>query len=328
MSRYDAPAPHSLCAPEPRSPKSGAEILEPATPHGVLRPEDDAELQTVRGWFRRQTNTESLMTLAVVRSIEYVLDGPLTGRFDLDDAEVDSDERATVGTKLQYHLINIYGLEKSKPLDTVVDGIPIDIKNTVRDSWMIPREAQCRICVLLRIDNTRSRFSAYIMRTHKTMLRPGKNQDSKRSITAAALKAYAVPIFDQEWLPLPRNPLRDLAPEERADVFRFDLGFRRRAVHLFAHKPRVVFPRSVLVTLKPNITDPLRRLREMKSEMLEDHGLVLLNGRYLEERNSAATAGYELELDDWIAIPADEMATPRATPPAPGGPAQEPSPGP
>ncbi|MGP5387640.1 NaeI family type II restriction endonuclease [Brachybacterium tyrofermentans] len=290
-------------------------MLEPESPHQVQNPESDAELQTVRNWFRQQTNSESLMTLAVVRSIEYVLDGPLTGRFDLDDEEVDSDERATVGTKLQYHLISVYGLDKRKPLDTHVERIPIDIKNTVRRNWMIPREAQCQICVLLRIDNPQSRFAAYIMRTHETMLRPGKNQDSKRSITAAALKTYATPIFDQEWLPLPKNPLRELAPEERADVFRVDFGFRRRAIQLFAHKPRVVFPRSVLVTLKPNITDPMRRIRESKSQMLEEHGLVLLNGRYREERSTAAAAGYELKSDDWIAIPAEDITTPDVAPP-------------
>lgn len=158
--------------------------MPPKPPHAIEAPEDDADLQKVLAWLRTKKDIRELLTSAVVDAVDYVLDGLHTGRFDLDDPEVDSDERASVGTKVQYRIITTLDLIKEKPLDTHIAGVPVDIKNTIGDSWMIPKEAQCELCLLIHIDNKNDQFSARLMRTHETMPRPGKNQDSKRGIIA------------------------------------------------------------------------------------------------------------------------------------------------
>src|SRR5690606_8215888 len=92
---------------------------------------------------------EERLTLAVNEAIEYVLDGARTWRFDLDSPDVDSDERASLGTKLQYRVLDALDLKKLPPLDTKILGIPVELKGTVRSNWMIPREGQCQICLLI-----------------------------------------------------------------------------------------------------------------------------------------------------------------------------------
>lgn len=280
--------------------------MPPKPPHLIQHPDDDEDLQRVLSWLRTKPGIKRLLTGAVVDAIDYILDGWHTGRFDLDDTEVDSDERASVGTKVQYRIIHALGLEKTKPLDTVIDSVPVDIKNTVRDNWMIPKEGQCEICLLVQIDNSHDKFAVWLMRTHETMLRPGKNQDSKRSIIAAARDKFRVPVFD-EWLPLPRNPLRDLTPEQRAVVFNAS-GLRWRSIALFSFLPRVIIPRRAIETLGANMDDPMRRVREGKGELRSRHGLELLGGKY--EGPLAAQLGYTLGPKDWVAVPLTDLPTP------------------
>ena len=104
-----------------------------------MDPADDEDLQRVHRWLSEKP-LEIAMTQAVDDAVKYVLDGARSGRFDLTSSDVDSDERATVGTKLQYRVINELGLVKERPLDTSIVGVPVDIKGTVNTNWTIPSE--------------------------------------------------------------------------------------------------------------------------------------------------------------------------------------------
>lgn len=138
-----------------------------------------------------------------------MLDGARTFRFDLTSNEVDSDERSSVGTKLQYHVIEQLELLKELPLDTKILDIPVEIKGTVRKSWMIPCEGQCEITLMIQIDAQRHRFRAFLMRTHRVWLTGGiGNRDLKRSSRADAVNEYAHEIVT--WTDLPSEPLRAL----------------------------------------------------------------------------------------------------------------------
>ena len=68
--------------------------MPPVAPHEVTDPADDAELQKVREWLVDRP-IQDLLTKAVIDSINHVLDGAATSRFDLHDPNVDSDERSS-----------------------------------------------------------------------------------------------------------------------------------------------------------------------------------------------------------------------------------------
>ena len=267
--------------------------------HLILDPGDDAELQAVFGWLRARP-VDELLGRAVDDAVKYVLDGARTGRFDLDSPEVDSDERASVGTKLQYRVIDALGLVKERPLDTFIAGVPVDIKGTVRANWTIPKEAQCEICLLIRVDPRRDRFAAWLMRTHRRWLNNGQNQDTKRTITAEARDRYCLPLV--EWTLLPPEPLKRLTPAQVDIVFAPRVGQRQRLAALFGFLPDTVIPRSSIETVCAGNKDALRRAREAKPDIVTRYGLEVLVGTWPEERQRAADLGFDLSGEAWVAV--------------------------
>lgn len=241
--------------------------------------------------------------------MRYVLDGARTWRFNLLDPKVDSDERSSVGTKLQYHVIECLGLKKVPPLDTEIVGVPVEIKGTIRDEtapWMIPREGQCQVTMLIRIDPKGNRFAAWLMRTHRVWLTGGHgNQDKKRSPLVEPFRAYALPLVG--WTNLPVEPLKRLSLQQLGVVFGND-GLRKRASALFRYLPEVIVPRSSLVTVGAGLHDPMKRIREAKATLRNDHGVILLAGKWVDERDAARAFGHEIGPEDWVAVPEARFA--------------------
>jgi hypothetical protein len=259
----------------------------------------DADLQAVHAWLSSQP-LERLLTGAVNDAVEYVLDGARTWRFDLDSPDVDSDERASVGTKLQYRVLAAFDLIKEPPLDTKILDIAVELKGTVRNNWMIPREGQCEICLLIQVDSKRDRHRAFLMRTHRLWLNDGGNQDKKRTVMAQAIRSYALPVLP--WTPLPPNPLKLLTPEQVAVVFNLKNGIKRRLTALFGFLPEVVIRRIAIETVGANAKDAVRRARQAKPDIYFEHGLVVLVGTWTPQREVAARHGFDISGDAWVAL--------------------------
>lgn len=268
-------------------------------PHIAEDPQLDNDLQAVHAWLRSRP-LERLLTGAVNDAVEYVLDGARTWRFDLDSPDVDSDERASVGTKLQYRVLAALELIKEPPLDTKILDIAVELKGTVRTNWMIPREGQCQICLLIQVDSKHNRHRVFLMRTHRLWLNDGGNQDKKRTIMADAIRAYALPVLP--WTPLPPNPLKLLTSEEVAIVFNLKQGIKRRLTALFGFLPEVVISRIAIETVGANAKDAARRAREAKVDVYTEHGLVVLVGKWTPQRELAARLGFDLSGDAWVAV--------------------------
>lgn len=299
--------PGAICQPDDR--KAGT---PPA--HVVLSPDADPELQVVHSWLLEQSITELLRT-ATDSSVKYVLDGARTWRFDLLDSAVDSDERATVGTKLQYHVIQQLGLKKEPPLDTSIMGVAVEIKGTVRTTWMIPHEGQCEVTLLIRIDAKKNVFAAWLMRTHRVWLTGGKgNRDLKRSPLAEAFKTFALPVVP--WTSLPPEPLRMLSPEQLEIVFG-EKGLRSRLVALFWFLSEEVIPRGSIAIVGAGLLDPMKRAREAKVELRKKHGLVVLVGTWPDERTAALAMGFDISDEAWVAVPLERFDEYGLVPPPP-----------
>jgi hypothetical protein len=269
--------------------------------HYLEHPGGDDEVRTALAALRRQQTLPALFGAAIQSSIDYVLDGARTGRFDLSSPLVDSDERRTVGTKLQYHLLDALGLPKLRSPDTVIDGVPVDVKGTVGENWSIPREGQCEICILVKIDPRKDTHSAWLMRTHRVWLHGGQgNGDQKRGVMANALKQYAVPLYPEA--PLTRNPLRLLVADGVTAVFDPNAGLTARLTELFTRLPNVVFPRQAIETVGFQLHDPLRRARQAKI-LVREAGFDLLVETWVQDREKAEVLGIELPKGAWVAVP-------------------------
>lgn len=286
------PPPGSVCVPDER--RGHASV-----PHIAHGPEDDAELRKVWSWLVARPLPAQL-TRAVDDAVKYVLDGARTGRFDLLSPDVDSDERASVGTKLQYRVLNELGLYKEPPLDTRILGIPIELKGTVRSNWMIPTEGQCEISVLIQADAARRRHRAFLMRAHRIWLNDGANKDRKRGIAADALGRFSLPLID--WTPLPAEPLTQLTPDQLAVVFAPRVGQTARLTALFGFLPDTLIPRSSIETVCFGNKDPMRRARQAKDAVLATSGLEVLVGTWVADRLRAKELGFELGDDGWVAV--------------------------
>ncbi|MBW6438294.1 hypothetical protein KZ829_31660 [Actinoplanes hulinensis] len=282
------------------------------TTHIIQHPGADADLRKVLADLRQQTSLAELFGGAVQSSIDYVLDGARTGRFDLRSPLVDSDERRTVGTKLQYHLLDALGLPKLRSPDTVIAGVPVDIKGTVGSNWSIPREAQCELCILVQIDAKADTHAAWLMRTHRAWLYNGQgNGDQKRGVVMDALKHYAVPLYPQA--ALDRNPLRLLDSKGLIAVFNPDAGLVNRLTELFTRLPNVIFRRQVIETVGFQLDDPLRRARQAK-ERVKEAGFDLLVETWVRDREQAEALGIELPQGAWVAVPSIQSNSGRALP--------------
>lgn len=293
------------CLRDPRTAKKNGvkEVVEVYEPHEIIAPEDDADLQTVFAWLQAQ-DLPRLLTAAVDDAVKYVLDGARTGRFDLNSPEVDSDERSSVGTKLQYRVINALDLVKEKPLDTTIAGIPVELKATVNKNWMIPTEGQCQICLLSQVDAENMRHRALLMRTHRAWLN-APNKDEKRTIQAPAHQTYALTVLD--WTPLPPEPLKLLTPEQLAIVFAPRVGQTERLTATFGFLPDTVIPRSSIETVCSGNKDPMRRARQSREKVLERHGYTVLCGTWKADLEAAAARGYDISGEAWIALTPEAM---------------------
>lgn len=83
-------------------------------------------------------------------------------------------------------------------------GSEVDIKCTVLKDWMIPREAIDELCLVVRIDDRKSKFWIGVVRASEAILRRGKNRDQKVSISAEGKKAIQWIVEEGD---LPRNLL-------------------------------------------------------------------------------------------------------------------------
>ncbi|MER7576107.1 NaeI family type II restriction endonuclease [Streptomyces sp. NPDC126514] len=271
------------------------------SPDSVLHgPGDDAELQRVLGKLREQ-DLATGFTTAIRASIDYVLDGARTGRFDLLSKDVHPGERASVGAKLEYEAQRVFKWAKAKPLDIEIAGVPVDLKSTVGDNWAIPTEAHCHLCICTQMRLKGNVHKSWLIRTHTSWLYRGKgNKDGKRGIAVDARHQWGVPLYD--WTPLPVNPLTLLTENQKDQVFDPGRGQEVRLLRLFKYLPMTVVERSVVLTVCANRQDPMRRARAIKEEAARQ-GILLLCGTWISDRAVAETHGYDLGPGDWVSIP-------------------------
>jgi hypothetical protein len=253
---------------------------------------EEAIIRHAKGWDRFLVDIPALLR----QSIDEVIDAPRSQRFVID--ELEKTEKTYLGTKVEILLRNHLNLDRGKVLDVRVDAIEVDIKNTIKSSWMIPRESVGHPCILISTDEKRAQCSFGLVVIENDILTSGSNQDKKKSICAAGMKNVHWMLKDKGY---PRNFWESVSSEALAKITKPRGGTERLAL-LFELYQRVPVHRDVLLALAHQ-KDAMKRLRKNGGarDRLARDGIGLLSGKY----NSALIAKLRLPhcgVNDFISV--------------------------
>lgn len=257
--------------------------------------EADKELACVVRFFLERNGFETHAAETLRRALDEVIDGMRTGRWSVDSLH--KTEKTYIGTKVEILFMFEFELEAGRKLDARIQGAEVDIKCTVLKDWMIPMEAVNELCLLVQIDDTKSRFSIGAVRITPEILRSGKNRDKKASLSAEGRQAISWLIKDGV---LPQNFLASLNPEIRGAILSQPSG-QARIRELFRLVQGRIIPRVAIETVAQQ-KDPLKRARDARKALLAEGILVL--GHQDAHPKIAAEQGYPIpKKGEFIAIP-------------------------
>lgn len=267
----------------------------------------DQPLEEVLAWLqdypRRAKDgldLEATFSRAIRQAIDEVIDGSRTGRYRYE--ELESQEKAYIGTRIEIVVRTKFELEPEGKLDTVIAGHPVDFKWSAKGGWMIPTEAVGELCLLLKGDEVGGTFSVGLVRCTEERLNIGANKDGKRTLNKAGRAVIRWLVKDGH---LPASFLSTLDPETREAVLAQPAG-QARVREFFKRVTRVPVPREVIPTLAVQ-EDPMRRVRQDKSaDGLA--GLKILSGHYKTSKKAAELLGYRLSKRDYVSVPVEELS--------------------
>jgi hypothetical protein len=228
----------------------------------------DTELGLVVGFFLRKHGFADQAALTLRRALDEVVDGMRTGRWSIDNLE--KTEKTYIGTKVEILFKFDFEIPDGSTLDTRIHGAEVDIKCTVLNNWMIPREAVNRLCLLVRIDEAQSRFAIGVIRATDAVLTAGGNRDGKRTLSAAGKSAIRWIVETGE---LPVNFLATLSARVRRRIFSHVSG-QERVDELFRLVQGRIIPRVAIETVARQ-KDPMKRMRDARRRLRAEGILVL-----------------------------------------------------
>jgi hypothetical protein len=263
---------------------------------------DDPALETVHAHFAACPDLERTFASAIRQALDEVIDGPRTGRFRY--SELEKTEKTYIGTRIEIVVRVALGLDRVGRLDTLVDGIPVDIKWSASEAWMIPTEAVDEICLLLGTQVAGGEiFDVGLVRCRSELLNVGANKDGKRTLNRLGRQSI-------RWLvrngSLPPNFLETIPDDVVKAVLAERSGQARLRLLFNLLPPGTPVPRGAAATLGQQ-ADPMRRLRADRSDRLP--GLKIFSGRYLASRDAVEHLGYGAMMkDSFVAVPRARLA--------------------
>lgn len=269
---------------------------------------DDPALDAVVERFTELAGADpaDLFGRAIRQSIDEVLDGPRTGRWDF--SQLEKTEKTYVGTKVEIVVRAALELERGPNLDLEIEGNDVDTKWAMNSAWQIPVEAVDQLCLCIGGLSHVTQFQVGVVRCSAENLNVGENRDRKRTLSAigrAAMRHLVEPTA------VPTNFVADMDPDIRAEVMGHDT-IQGRVTALFRLVPYTPIPRSAIGTVARTTGDPMRRVRadSWAGDPLE--GMQILSAQY---GNAVVEAlGYpRMERNHFMSIPDREIRAIPAT---------------
>ena len=239
----------------------------------------DGDIGKVVTFFLERNGFEDQAAETLRRALDEVIDGMRTGRWAVDSLE--KTEKTYIGTKVEILFKFDFELPDGDTLDTRIEGAEVDIKCTVLKDWMIPQEAIGKLCLLVRIDDKRSKFWIGVIRADASHLRTGVNRDRKHSLSAEGKKAIQWIVEEGD---LPRNLLATVAPNIRGRILQHKSG-QARIKELFRLVQGQIIPRVAIETVARQ-KDPMKRARDARKH-LRDEGILVLGHQGADPKTAA-----------------------------------------
>ncbi|MFJ3096012.1 NaeI family type II restriction endonuclease [Streptomyces hydrogenans] len=256
---------------------------------------NDPEMDTVRRRLLELDPDGSRFARVLRETIDQLLDGENTGRFDWNDLH--KTEKTHAGTLVEINLLREFKLSSGDDLDYMIEGIEVDCKFSQKEyGWMIPPEALDEICLVVWADDHQSLWSVGLLRadrekltTSGTVTKKG-NRDGKFSLTKNNHS-----LVDWIWYrkELKENLLLHLEPQLQQEILAPSSG-QRRVNELFRQIIRKRVDRNVVRTLARQY-DYMARVRDDKNRtrarpVLREEGIII-TGDSTNHRVVAAALG-------------------------------------
>ncbi|WP_069886932.1 NaeI family type II restriction endonuclease [Streptomyces luteocolor] len=250
----------------------------------VLR--TDPELATVHEHLQRADPTGHRFAKVLRDTIDQLLNGEATGRYDWKD--LFKTEKTHAGTLVEINLQHEFRFPDGDVMDYCIAGIEVDCKYSQKfGSWMIPPEAMGHLCLLVWADDYKSLWSAGLFRVRDEWLNHGGNRDSKLTVKAEHRSQIV-------WLwrnaDLPENVLLHMDPGDRDAVFSSNSG-QQRLNELFRRVQQRRIGRNVIRTVARQ-KDYMKRVRGNggSRSALRPAGILIM-GDYESHRRIAEQLG-------------------------------------
>ncbi len=214
------------------------------------------------------------LPVLIRQAIDEVIDTPRTGR--VHSRELEKTEKTYIGTKVEILVRNFFHLPKGI-LDLTIDGLDVDVKNTRGGTWMIPREAVGKPCILVASDEVRRTCFFGIVVAHLENLTAGANQDQKRSVSALGSSNIHWILADE---PYPPSFWSQVGEEKTHAIMRGRSG-NDRVEKLFREVQGRPIHRDIVQAVAQQ-KDYMKRLRKNGGarDRLAEEGVAILSGNY------------------------------------------------
>lgn len=234
------------------------------------------------------------------RSVDEILDGRRTQRYNFLDGKVSNVERSYLGAKAEILAREEFDFGHGVDLDYLIAGHEVDAKFSAAGEWMIAPKNVEKICLVMQASEDSSRFSVGVVRARAALLRPGTTRDSKRSFRAAGKSSIRWLVREAEY---PRNQLMEL---RRADVnavnaiFASSSSGQKRVNELFRRLQKTLVNRTTVQTVASQ-EDSSKRVRDARLDLREDGILIL--GYQRQHREIAKALGLPgVSQGEWVSV--------------------------
>jgi hypothetical protein len=254
----------------------------------------DGEFNTVLRWLSDPARLRCAAS-AIRLAIDWVIDGARTQRYRIE--QLKASEKVYIGNRVEHEILHQWDLVKEPPLDTKILDVPVDIKFSLRTSWMIPPEALDKLCIIVTANDDTSTFSIGLFRAKPEHLRR-PNRDRKFGIKKTGRSAISWVARDAA---LPENFLLHLPEAARTKILSHRTG-RARVTEMFRLVLNKPIPTTAIDTLAVQ-RDPSKRIRKNggAKDVLGPEGIEILGWRYDKSRIKALGLP-PLEDDFWISV--------------------------
>lgn len=229
--------------------------------------------------FSRSGGEEELkqtLPAIIADAVDYVVDPVRTARTLI--SELDNVEKTFIGLKIEHFLRDFLDVPKGLR-DLRIDGTDIDVKNTVRSTWMIPPETfrNAEPCLLIMAATEKRHCSMGLIVAREEFLN-APNRDGKRSVKSAAFNDIMW-LVHQQVLPESRWAILDM---ERFRELRKIKGGSKRAAVFFRENTGLPIHRSIVQGLLYDQKDYMKRIRGNggAKDLLKSENIAILSGAY------------------------------------------------